>query len=411
MQTQHYKEIGKYLGRFPFKYSYNEDTNRVPQGGALGDLALNVYSMARSMQISIKDAWSFVNCDADFTSDTTLSLSDAEWFASVLDEYKRAFQLFDFSDFLDEANEILPLELLIIDEGQDLTRQQWSFVRRVGAQAKRVLIAGDDDQAIFQWAGADLTSFLNFAGDLKVLPVSYRLPENIWMKACWIAEHIKMRRKKEWRPRPEDKGRISYASTYEDVDLGSKSWMLLTRLQWQTQYFVELCRSQGVVYQFQGVWSNQTPPVRAVINYERIRRGEKISGAQFEAMMKYIDPPAIFTKTSEMGWEDAKWFFEGRPDWMTALNAIGSEMREYIKRLRRNNESLVDKGRVIISTIHGVKGGEADNVFLMTDVSRKVVDGMTFDSDAENRVWYVAVSRAKHHLRILEPQTNRHVLI
>ena len=37
-------------------------------------------------------------------------------------------------------------------------------------------IAGDDNQAINRWAGADVKRFLNIKGNLKVLPISHRLP-------------------------------------------------------------------------------------------------------------------------------------------------------------------------------------------------------------------------------------------
>lgn len=405
MQASHYRELAKTLGRFTFQYSYNEDTERVPRDGAPGDIALSIYSLARSQMTSPLNAWRA-------SGDSDVSRNDIEWFAQTLDNYKHAYQLMDFSDFLDEVHEALPLELLIIDEAQDLTRQQWAFVRRIGSKAKRVIIAGDDDQAIFQWAGADLTTFLSFKGELKVLPTSHRLPQIIWQKAHEISEKIKYRKPKEWAHRPDDKGRISYTTEYADTNLhGSQTWLLLTRLRWQTQFLVDLCRSQGVVYQYDGVWSNQSPEIRAVISYERLRRGDKITGSRATQVVRFIAGMEGVPRQSEITWEDLKWPFEGRPDWMSALSALGAEPRSYIRALRSNGESLTEEGRVVISTIHGAKGGEADNVLLVSDVSKKVLDGINLDPDAEHRVWYVGVSRAKHHLRILVPQTQRHVLI
>ena len=50
----------------------------------------------------------------------------------------------------------------------------------------------------------------------------------------------------------------------------------------------------------------------------------------------------------------------------------------------RNGEKFKDKPRIIISTIHQSKGGEADNVVLLTDMGRLSWDSL--GSDEENRV-------------------------
>lgn len=401
MQPQHYSELTEALGRFVFEYQYDEGTERVPQGGALGDLAMGVYSRARSRCVTIEEEW------WNIPDENNITLKEAELFARTLDNYKQAYQLLDFSDFLDEVHTALDLDLLIIDEAQDLTRQQWEFARRVGAKAKRVIIAGDDDQAIFQWSGADLRTFLSLNGVLRVLPISYRLPEAIWRKAHQIAESIRQRKAKYWQSRDE-KGTVDYIREADLADLkGNQSWLLLTRLRYQLDKMESVCRTQGVVYQRDGIWSNQTPEVRAVVNYERMRRGEPLPGVRVEALAQYIPGLNDVRRKSEMLWDDVPWPFEGKPDWMHALTALGTDELEYIRTLRMNGESLINPGRVVLSTIHGVKGGEADNVLLSPDTSARVTRGIETDPDAESRVWYVAVSRARNNLVITFP-TNKH---
>ena len=65
-------------------------------------------------------------------------------------------------------------DLMIIDEAQDLTPLQWKFVYKLGEKAKRIYLAGDDDQAIYEWNGADVKSFQNFPGKDVVLKYSHR---------------------------------------------------------------------------------------------------------------------------------------------------------------------------------------------------------------------------------------------
>lgn len=403
MQNAHYAELADSLGRFTFQHSYNEDTERVPQGGALGDLALGVYTRARSRMTSIRNEWAV-------TDEDNLTLDDAELFAAALDNYKSAYQLLDFSDFLDEVHHPLDLDLMIIDEAQDLTLQQWAFARRMGERAKRVIIAGDDDQAIFSWSGADVESFMSFNGEKIVLPVSYRLPLRVFGKCISISDRIKVRVPKQWSPRPEDVGSVSYVDDIDHVALrDDKTWLLLSRMRWQYELLETACRDQGVVYQKDGIWSNQTPEVRAVINYERLRRGDTLTGSAVDSIVRYVPGLSDFVRQSEMSWADVKWPFEGMPDWMTALAGLGADEREYIRRVRRNNESLNDPGRVVISTIHGVKGGEADNVFVLPDISKRIDSAMDKDLDSEYRVWYVAASRAKHNLMIARPMGLRSI--
>jgi DNA helicase-2/ATP-dependent DNA helicase PcrA len=79
--------------------------------------------------------------------------------------------------------------------------------------------------------------------------------------------------------------------------------------------------------------------------------------------------------------------------------------REYVRALRRNGESLSEEGRVVISTIHGIKGEEADNVLMLTDVSDKVNRASQVDPDAELRVQYVGVTRARESLVLVQPKS------
>ena len=51
-----------------------------------------------------------------------------------------------------------------------------------------------------------------------------------------------------------------------------------------------------------------------------------------------------------------------------------------------------------LSTIHRVKGGEADNVVLCTDLSRKCAVRWQELDDSEIRVLYVAQTRARKNL-------------
>jgi superfamily I DNA/RNA helicase len=90
-------------------------------------------------------------------------------------------------------------------------------------------------------------------------------------------------------------------------------------------------------------------------------------------------------------------------DWMTVLREIPPEEREYLRACLRNGEKFGEEPRITISTIHQVKGGEADNVALVTDMGK--LSWMNSASDEEIRVWYVAITRARKNLFLIRPRT------
>ena len=67
----------------------------------------------------------------------------------------------------------------MVDEAQDLTPLQWDMVVKIVKGVDRIYIAGDDDQAIYEWNGADVPFFKRFQVNHLVLKKSVRLNKNI----------------------------------------------------------------------------------------------------------------------------------------------------------------------------------------------------------------------------------------
>ena len=75
-----------------------------------------------------------------------------------------------------------------------------------------------------------------------------------------------------------------------------------------------------------------------------------------------------------------------------------------------NGEELSKTPRVKLSTIHAAKGGEADNVLLILDNTKKIRESVEKNDDKrdeEHRVWYVGVTRTKQNLYIMEAKKER----
>ena len=97
--------------------------------------------------------------------------------------------------------------------------------------------------------------------------------------------------------------------------------------------------------------------------------------------------------------------------WHDALTRIGLKDREFYMHCLRNGYRLQDRPLVYVGTIHSVKGGEADNVVLRTDMTYRTYLGLEEDPDNEHRVFYTGITRAKKNLFIVDAQESNGYLI
>ena len=64
---------------------------------------------------------------------------------------------------------------------------------------------------------------------------------------------------------------------------------------------------------------------------------------------------------------------------------------------------LVERPRIRVGTIHAAKGAEADNVFLLKSITPRVLESIAKGgADAERRVWYTGVTRARRRLVLVD---------
>jgi len=90
--------------------------------------------------------------------------------------------------------------------------------------------------------------------------------------------------------------------------------------------------------------------------------------------------------------------------WSEAMDKLPEVDRAYITALLRRGEKFNGIPRITASTIHGSKGGEADNVVLFTDLSAAADNAMRINPDDMHRVFYVGVTRTRQNLYIVEPE-------
>ena len=109
-------------------------------------------------------------------------------------------------------------------------------------------------------------------------------------------------------------------------------------------------------------------------------------------------------------YQDLKSHFSDLPDgyWYDVFTLLSPKEISYIRAMLRRGEKITKLPRIRLSTIHAAKGGEADNVILLTDISNRIYKSYQQNPDDESRVFYVGLTRAKENLFLIEPQTQKY---
>lgn len=399
MQSRDYKRIGEVLG-LQFGWVDFDDGMIVPTANT-GDQMLYVIGLSRSKMITLEEA--HAECGFEFNWWELKRLADS------LVEYKERRGLVDFSDMIDQFTNPINIDVAIIDEAQDLSKQQWAMVERATRNVKRRYIGGDDDQAIFKWSGADVDTFLSLDGEREVLAHSFRLPKAVYNLAQKITKQIGKRYAKSWTPR-EDEGSVEYVNSIHDINIGEGSCLCLARNKYLLNGVEEFLRSEGYPFINSRGASIDAEAITAIRAWEKLRNGGALPVETIRLCYAYLKVghgvhrgfKSLRGATGELNITQlvTNWGLMTTAIWHEALVEI--EDAEYYLAALRRGEKLHETPRITVSTIHGVKGGEADTVVLLSDVSYKSYEAR---GDDEHRVFYVGATRARKVLQIVLPQT------
>jgi len=384
-------------------------------GLSRGDRLFFMENMARAKMMGLREYW-----EENYKED--ILWYELERFASTMLAYKAAQGKQDYTDIIYSFNAepLVPaIKILFVDEAQDLTPLQWKMIERLAADVDQVYIAGDDDQAIFKWAGADVNHFLSLAGRRSVLPQSYRVPKAIQKVAEKIASKITNRQPKTWQPTQEE-GELHYVHNLEDIDMSNGNWLLLGRNLFALEQYNQFCLQMGFVFDSHIGSPIKSGSIGAIVAWEELRKGNLVSGKQVKMVYDLLRVKEEVThgfkkKVENMSDETpysiadlkASYGLLTTKIWHEALMRIPVQEREYFLSALRRGEKLLREPRIKINTIHSVKGGEADNVVILPDMAQRTYQEYLDNPEDEHRVWYVAVTRAKQRLYILSPKTDK----
>ena len=380
--------------------------------------------------------------------------------------YKGDNGLVGFADMLERVQQrsLLPnVDYLVIDEFQDITTLQYQVYEEWRPHMKRVLIAGDDDQVVYAWQGADPDLLLDEGVDDDViLPNSYRLPSRILNVVNREVNHIEKRQDKDLEPRKEGGSveAVQHPSMLDVVrnvrgtveETEDDTVMVLFRARYQMFQFIDEFIGEGIPFQCltdQRMWTDRLQQYVDAI--EALDNDEPVDGLQARRLADMLADSAFGTGERDDFFDELDEREEAADvEDIVNLEIEAETVREYapfapdprsaadmLRKVTNFQERTVgayftgdyrgmDSSRVRLGTIHSAKGREADHVFVGTDLTEKVVEQMAATveqngqtvpgdgeftkhtspvptlTDNERRVFYVGMSRARERLVLLE---------
>lgn len=391
-----------------------------------------------------------------------------ESFAQRWESWKRQTGTLDYTDLIETALTELPDGIvqggaLFGDEAQDWSQLELDLVRAWSEHCDHTVIAGDDEQSLFCWRGASIEGFLNWSDRKIVLAQSYRVPQAVWQAACSWARQIRTRHEKAYRPRldPETLEYVPGALRSEQAcarhaddllpaiqaDLAAgRSVMVLTSCGYMLEPLLVCLRREGIPFhnpyrRKQGDWNplhislRRASPAGRLLDLSRMDRATWGAAARpwtwqelarwagvldkrslhhgakarleerkadtrpvtFDELDALFQPAALAPAIKG----DLGWYFEH----VTPSKSYALAFPAAVAR-RHGLRSLEQEPQLIVGTIHSVKGGEADVVYLAPDVSPSGYTDMESGPeghDAVMRQFYVGITRAREQLVLCEP--------
>ncbi len=411
-----------------------------------GDLILNLWGAARACEIDLERAYK----RARVTDWRLPSLPDCR---KAIEQYEAAKEADDRLDFTDLLSRVAGVRFTVDgpedcepqgdppnlvawfhDEMQDASPLADRVFRRLidSPRTRWVYLSGDPFQSIYLFAGADPKCFLGMpVTKEEVMGQSYRCGEAILSLGERILNSCSDYFDRRIKPAPHASRvdrRRDLGALPSEID-PRESWLVLARTNAIGRAVAAKLDAARIPWRptaGNGGWA-PTHRTLAIQTLAAIQRGEPVRPENWIAVLKTLPTQDRFKRGAKtffmktLGHAKLTAWPACGPDDYAALHVQESYLatirsgewvkdvpgaEDYLAATARYGQDLLDKPKVMLGTIHSVKGAEADNVALLTETSPTIMAAMSDprEYDAEQRVWYVAATRARKQLLLFDPK-------
>jgi len=311
-----------------------------------------------------------------------------------------------------EQGEIDPNKItkmvLVIDEAQDINEDEYHLLQALIAHNEnlRIIAVGDDDQNIFEFRGSSsryLVQLSESQESVFELSTNYRSQKNIVEYANKFVERIPNRIKKiPIRSHSDANGVItSIKHASEDLVIPVVQHVLAEELQGTT---CVLTRTNEQALAVAGLLNKHHVQAHLIQNND----GFRLTNIQeIITFLNIIRQEDHLTVISDKTWDDALQILSDKYKDSSNISLVFTILKAfrdscdrtiYISDLydfliESELSDFMNNYRVSVSTFHKAKGKEFDHVFLLYDNAQYI-------DDAEKRLLYVGMTRAKKSLHI-----------
>jgi hypothetical protein len=283
--------------------------------------------------------------------------------------------------------------VIFVDEAQDLNKLQHELVLRLLAPGGRVVVVGDDHQAIYGFRGSDVESISNFC---KMLERTHKPVREMPLTVTRRCPKVVVRKAQQYVP-----------SIQALPDAPEGSVAMTTQAQAERLYELGdmiVCRTNapllGVAFRL------IRRGVKAVVRGRDIGQGlisliHKLRASDINDLLQKVESwsrKEIAKVTGTAKEETAVQLIVDKAECITVLAEDADSVTELCALIASIFEDDGKGGRaVVLSSIHRAKGLEADRVFwLLPNIECK--SSQEWQQRQEVNLKYVAVTRAKREL-------------
>jgi DNA helicase II / ATP-dependent DNA helicase PcrA len=382
--------------------------------------------------------------------------------------WKTGERAMDFTDLVARSLREVPIapgnpSVIIADEAQDLTPLQMALLRSWGKACQSVLLVGDDEQSLYDYAGASPLTLLTPTlpqSQVRILRESKRIPANVHKYALRQWSHrLSVRFPKVFLPRPEP-GCVQRVATggYDapgllnrvEKHLGkSKTVMILASANFALQKVLAELRRRGIPFanrnrtesapwnplgvaghgagdRLHKLCEGQSRPPERLWNGRDLRLW--VSWLEARGIMKHGGKERLVDLDMDNWYglpELADWLLPesyesfcrhlkhspaALADWwrrrVLPAHELDAMFAAKVVKVSGKIEPLTKPPSLTIGTIHSVKGDQAQAVYLLPDLTNRWrADYFAGGSrrDGLLRMFYVAATRAEEELYLCSP--------
>jgi DNA helicase-2/ATP-dependent DNA helicase PcrA len=367
---------------------------------AEGDAYLALYSYARA---TLDTDHRRVFMDAGIDG----SLQKYLYFVDTYDSFKKAYGVVDFSDMLTQAFGLDPkARILFLDEAQDFSAQQWKLIESWLPFVEEVVVAGDDDQAIYKWSGADPDGMKDFSiandSGRVVLDQSYRVPKAVHEIANRLIEQVPGRVDKVYKPR-NFAGTVTHYGSCNQIKFDpTQDTLILVRNHALRDPIETALMGAGVPYRTEGGLPGPMDNhfVRAIKTWAKAANNYKHMGDVMLSDSEVNNLKRCLHNIYKDRLSDPEKMLDNGLTW-DRIMYFPHKLGSYYKKLWGKYGTFNISTNIRISTIHNAKGREADRVVLINGMTDRTAKGMEDDLDSELRTFYVGLTRTREELSIV----------